>query len=86
MQRIIYDNNGGARCGNCRRLLYKCLGGERPAGVEIKCHSCKEINISEYRFCRNCRWYQMGACCMGGGCFETTETDYCDQWEGGGSK
>lgn len=84
MKKIWYDENGDARCGKCMRLLYKCKGGERPAGVEIKCHSCKEVNVSEYRFCRRCKWYQDGACMNAESIYAThtrEETDTCEKWE-----
>ena len=84
MQKIWYDEKGFARCGKCNRLLYKCLSGERPAGVEIKCHSCKELNVSEIRQCRACRWYQDGACMNAESSYVANAmcvTDGCDNWE-----
>lgn len=86
MQKIVFDKDGGGRCGKCRRLLFKSVGGVRPVGVEIKCHSCKEINVTEYRYCSTCRWYKMGACCVGAFCIEKDGNDTCDKWEGGDSK
>lgn len=86
MQKIVFDKNGGGRCGKCRRLLFKSVGGVRPVGVEIKCHSCKEINVSEYRFCSTCRWYQYGCCMNVDGEYmtqEKSETDSCKCWDGG---
>lgn len=83
MQKIWYDEKGFARCGKCNRLLYKCVSGERPAGVEIKCHSCKELNVSEPHHCSGCRWYQHGVC-MNEYSEHSTEicekNDYCEGW------
>lgn len=84
MQKIWYDERGFARCGKCNRLLYKCLAGERPAGVEIKCHSCKELNVSEIRQCSGCRWYQGGACMNSNSEYVTSirdKNDNCIEWE-----
>ena len=48
------DNEGWCRCGNCRRRLFNVVDWGYGTGngfvvIEIKCHSCKEINeISLY--------------------------------------
>ena len=84
MQKIWYDENGDARCGKCKRLLYKCRGIDPPAGVEIKCHSCKSMNVSEYRFCEKCKWYINEACCNEHSKYLASERrgkDGCEQWE-----
>lgn len=44
MIKMYFDENGNARCGKCNRLLFKRTNNSRISGVEIKCHSCKEIN------------------------------------------
>lgn len=84
MQKIVFDKDGGGRCGKCRRLLFKSVCGVRPVGVEIKCHSCKEINVTEYRFCSTCRWYD-GECCMLYLSQIKNKNDSCTDWRGFGS-
>ncbi len=32
-------------CYNCGHKLGKIVGAELPTGIEIKCHSCKHINL-----------------------------------------
>lgn len=32
-------------CANCGHKLGRAVGDKPPTGIEIKCHSCKEINI-----------------------------------------
>ena len=32
-------------CGNCRHKLCRLLGKMPTEALEIKCHSCKELNI-----------------------------------------
>lgn len=54
--KIRYDENGNARCGECGRLIFKCLPNAKVIGIEIKCHSCKAINVTEARQCVGCRW------------------------------
>lgn len=54
MKRLIkIDNNKWARCGECNHKLFKLkddlsfteLQVLKNLGIEIKCHSCKNINI-----------------------------------------
>ena len=35
-------------CGKCGHKLGRIVGKKLPAGLEIKCHSCKELNLLEY--------------------------------------
>lgn len=37
--------NGWVVCGRCQHKLGRVIG--KPSGLEIKCHSCKAINIIE---------------------------------------
>lgn len=46
MQRIKIENKW-AKCGNCGHKLFKLTGSNDPVGIEIKCHSCKEINTTD---------------------------------------
>ena len=46
MQRIKFEN-GWCRCGKCGHKLFKAVG--EIGRIEIKCSSCKEINISDSR-------------------------------------
>ena len=32
-------------CGKCGHKLGRVVGSQSPNGIEIKCHSCKTINI-----------------------------------------
>ena len=32
-------------CANCGHKLGKAVGDKPPTGIEIKCHSCKTINL-----------------------------------------
>ena len=32
-------------CFHCGHKLGKVVGAELPSGIEIKCHSCKSINL-----------------------------------------
>lgn len=54
------DENDWARCGCCGHKLYEILG--RNGDIRIKCHSCKNINVSERRACQTCRWFNNGVC------------------------
>ncbi len=91
MKKIWYDENGNARCGKCMRLLYKCKGGEKSTGIEIKCHSCKELNVSEFRYCYNCKWSENAICMNSNSDYFLQECEkygYCDCWtsKGNGEK
>lgn len=47
MIRARVCEDGWVRCGNCRHKLMKVVGATKSSSdcsVEIKCHSCKEIN------------------------------------------
>lgn len=47
MVKMRFDENNDARCGNCGRLLFKRQNDNELSGIEIKCHSCKELNCSD---------------------------------------
>lgn len=42
---IPFIDNGWVVCGNCGHKLGKVVGEKSPTGIEIKCHSCKAINL-----------------------------------------
>lgn len=46
---IRIDENGWARCGNCSHKLFRIesdsYDSDKLIGIEIKCHSCKSINV-----------------------------------------
>jgi len=44
---VRVDENDWARCGYCGHKLFEILG--RMGDIRIKCHSCKNINITEKR-------------------------------------
>ena len=48
MRRIRFDDDGWARCGKCGHKLLKVehIKEAKNCGIEIKCHSCKEVNTS----------------------------------------
>ena len=81
---IIFDKEGWARCGKCRNKLFRCLDNKHPHGIEIKCHSCKAINICEKQECRTCMNYHTGCCVK----FESEHFSHeveqnfsCNEWE-----
>lgn len=41
------DENNWMRCGKCSHKLMKVIGGGSFPKIEIKCHSCKTINVWE---------------------------------------
>ena len=46
MTRAIIDEKNWIRCGECRHKLGKIVADcEFSPMIEIKCHSCKELNI-----------------------------------------
>lgn len=45
MQRKSIIKNGWLCCGKCGHKLGKLVGDKLPTGLEIKCSSCKEINV-----------------------------------------
>lgn len=84
MQHEIIIDGEWARCGKCRNKLFKWTGNDRPAHIEIKCHSCKAINVTEKQNCGKCKYYHENACCK----FESEkfsqtleDGDSCDMWE-----
>lgn len=38
-------NDGWVVCAKCGHKLGRVIGSQSPKGLEIKCHSCKELNI-----------------------------------------
>lgn len=57
---IVKD--GWVTCGKCGHKLGRITGKTLPAGIEIKCHSCKELNVVKkmnYNFphCEHCKYY-----------------------------
>ena len=87
--KIRFDENGDARCGYCHRILFKCKPNALVSGIEIKCHSCKAINVPEARKCAFCKWRkQFGgdefvcACERSGRLGEAvSNNDLCDSFE-----
>ena len=47
MQTKSKVKNGWVCCGKCGHKLGRLVGDKLPTGLEIKCSSCKEINIVE---------------------------------------
>lgn len=47
MQRKSVLKDGWVCCGKCGHKLGRVVGDKPPTGVEIKCSSCKEINVVE---------------------------------------
>lgn len=51
MTTVRRDKEGWIRCGKCGHKLFRitcgCEGGQSPV-IEIKCHSCKELNEWQY--------------------------------------
>lgn len=43
----MFFENENARCGKCKRILFKKTLNSTIKGIEIKCHSCKAINYSD---------------------------------------
>lgn len=39
--------NGWIICGSCGHKLFRSVNGKMISGIEIKCHSCKEINTTD---------------------------------------
>jgi len=44
MQEAIIKNEWVV-CGKCGHKLGRLVGNKIPTGLEIKCHSCKELNL-----------------------------------------
>lgn len=44
---IIMNKEGWVVCGKCGHKLFKSTGGGMVSGIEIKCHSCKELNTTD---------------------------------------
>ena len=45
---MMFFENENARCGKCHRILFKKIKEKsKICGMEIKCHSCKELNYSD---------------------------------------
>lgn len=62
MQHMIFIDKEWARCGKCRNKLFKWTGQDKPHNIEIKCHSCKAINVCDKEQCRDCAYYHEGTC------------------------
>lgn len=80
----MFFEQGKARCGKCHRMLFKFSPKSRIFGIEIKCHSCKEINASEFRSCESCKWFKAGVCMSEKSRFLMQEKEkkaFCDDWE-----
>ena len=45
MARMSVENDGWVRCGECGHKLFKITGRTTRGEIEIKCHSCKQLNI-----------------------------------------
>lgn len=76
------DEDDWARCGCCGHKLYQLIG--RNGAIKIKCHSCKNINITERRICRTCRWLSNGVCMNEASEMllqEKTDNQSCETWE-----
>ena len=83
MTKMFFDGYS-ARCGKCRRILFKISGKSKVNGIEIKCHSCKEINVTEFHFCETCKHYSGDLCvCEHSECLmmERNKKDSCKCWE-----
>lgn len=51
---VIKD--GWVVCSNCGHKLGRVVGSQSPKGLEIKCHSCKEINLVDK--CKQCKRFE----------------------------
>jgi len=86
--RIRFDENGNARCGYCHRMLFVCAPHSFVSGIEIKCHSCKMINVTERKACGACKWRKNIGGCIVCACehseklgTEITNNDQCGAFE-----
>lgn len=43
--KAIRSNDEWVRCKKCGHKLFRIINPEYNAVVEIKCHSCKELNV-----------------------------------------
>ena len=62
MQKVLFVTEGWARCGQCRNKLFRWTGNGKPHGIEIKCHSCRTINVCDKPQCGGCKFMVDGGC------------------------
>lgn len=79
---VRLDENDWARCGCCGHKLFEVLG--RVGDIKIKCHSCKNINITERRNCETCKWLNNGVCMNDASIMflqQKQDNTACNTWE-----
>jgi len=79
---VRVDENDWARCGYCGHKLFEVLG--RMGDIRIKCHSCKNINITERRACETCKWLDNGVCMNDASIMflqQKADNQACSTWE-----
>lgn len=84
MQYVMIRTREWIRCGKCRNKLFKWTGTDRPQYIEIKCHSCKALNVCDKKECSTCVHYYDGCCTNFGAdnfSHDTNPTDTCESWE-----
>lgn len=73
-KKALLKDNEWIVCGKCGHKLGRKIGEKSPIGIEIKCHSCKTLNVvnrpknqavsretkSQYKYphCYHCREYK----------------------------
>lgn len=47
MTKIKFDGDRWGKCGKCGHKLFRVMSGNPIGDIEVKCHSCKELNTTE---------------------------------------